>query len=182
MRIANRFLALLLGVALASAAVIAVVEIVLGLTDNASAVIPRQRWDRELSTLEWDQDWLVITLAAMGVAGLLLLAAQLVPRRPDTVAAESDRDGVEVVYGRRGLEQELGEVVREHPSVLNARVRRKRNRVHVRADVPATAADSDIGATGSGIQTDVRSAAERLGLQRKPKVRVRLDQARRRVQ
>ena len=182
MRLVNRFLALVLGTALAVGAIVVVVEIVLGLTDNDAVFIGRRSWDRELSGLSWDEDWLVITLIVMGVVGVLLVIYETLPRRPDTLAATSDRGGVDLVYGRRGVERELRSVVLDQPAVLDARVHRRKRRVRVRARLASRSSGDEIDDTGTAIRDEVRSALARLGLQRDPDVKVRIEPAKGRVQ
>lgn len=172
MRSLNRLLALVLGLAVAAAAAVTGVEVGLLVSGRPSWVVPRSRWDDLVSDLGWDDRGLVIAAVVVLVAGLLLLVAQLVPRRPSRLQVRSDRPDREVWISRRGLEGQLRRAAEREPPVQEARVRLSRRRVKVTAAVPRHSPPSK--ELGPGVRSVVGERLEEARLVQPPKLKVRL--------
>lgn len=139
MMIFNRVLGLLLGVALAAAGALLLVELALALSGQSPAIVPLSQWDGTLRGLNWGDDTLVATLVAAAVVGALLLAAELWPRRPALLPLSERRPGRAAAIQRRGLQDHLRRVALEDPDVVGARARAGRRKAKVDARMAASA-------------------------------------------
>ncbi len=162
MRLVNRVLALLLGLALAAGGVIVLVEAALRPLGRAPWLVPRTSWDQQLRSAGWDEPWLVAGLVIALCAGLLLLAAALWPRRPDVLALRESAPDRTAALDRRGLQRHLRQVATGDDEVVGATIRVRRRRVKVRADVPP---DVDAGSVRTRLRERLTSAIDRLELQ-----------------
>lgn len=178
MRALDRLLALVLGLALAVAAVIAVVEISLLLAGTGSWLIDRTSWDDELSALRWDDSSVTVGLGvALGVA-LLVLVLQLIPRRPARLAVRETRDDRDVSISRKGLQVRLRNTAEADPDVVRSTATVTRRRAHIDAHLPAQAPRKEVR---QRLGDSLRSDLDGLGLGRTPRVRLQLHQAKARV-
>lgn len=93
MRAVNRLLSALLGLALLGAGVVAAVEaVVIGL-GNRGRWLPLDSWYDWLTTHRLDNSTLGVVLLCLGIAGLLLLIAELWPRRAVRLPIRLDGPG-----------------------------------------------------------------------------------------
>jgi hypothetical protein len=175
MRIVNRLLALVVGLALAAAAAVAIIEMVTALTGNA-AIVPRERWASVLAELRWDDPTLVAAATGLVLAGLVLLGVELTPARPRQFALRGSIDAAASI-DRRGLQERLRHVALRDADVVAADVRIRR-RAKVRASVPP---DTDRRACRQRVLDATTSAIDELGLTRPPTVRAQIVKARERV-
>jgi hypothetical protein len=83
----NRLLSLLLGVALAVAGVIVVIEVILAAAGESFVLLPANRWLGWLKATSWSAASVMAILAAMTLVGLLLLLAELRPCRSRRIRA-----------------------------------------------------------------------------------------------
>lgn len=178
MRVLNRVLAALLGLALAAVGTIVAVETGLLLSGRSPWIVPRRRWDRNLAEQEWDHDTLVLVLAIVLTAGVVLFVAQLVPRRPRRLAVRADHDARELSVSRRGLEGQLARLAERDQDVLGAKVRVNRRRARLRAVFADASEEFEVGVR---IRERARSQLEHLDLVHPLDVRVRLRPAAKRV-
>jgi hypothetical protein len=77
----DRLVALVLGLAMAGAAVLTGIETMLLVLGEPSLVVPRSTWAHEFPTLQWNDGNLELAAGIVAGVGALLLLAQLVPRR-----------------------------------------------------------------------------------------------------
>jgi Family of unknown function (DUF6286) len=161
MRAFNRVLGLLLGLALAAAGAIAVVEIVLGLTGQPPWLIARSDWDTGLSRLVWTSPTLITVLVGLTLVGLILLVLQLVPRAPVALPLRPTGANRSAEIDRRGLQERLRQVASADPDVLGARVRARRRRVKVAVNVPP---DADAADVRNRLRGDLDESLGELGL------------------
>ncbi len=178
MRPLNRVLAFLLGLALAGFGIIVAVETTLLLSGRSPWLVPRQRWDRNLAEQDWDHPTLVLVLSIVLAAGVVLLVAQLVPRRPRRLPVRTDHDDRQLSISRRGLEGQLARVTRRDQDILDARVRVNRRRARLKAVFADASHESEVGVR---IRERAREQLERLELVRPLEVKVRLRPAAKRV-
>ena len=168
MRIANRVLAAVLGLALLVGGLLVAVEIVVAGFDRRPWVLPHDDWYDSARVRSWDDApprWIFIGLV---VAGLLLLLLQLVRRRPTALAMTPG--AVPADIGRRSLEKAL---VREAARVdgiaaVKAKVREER------ADVVATSNRRQTDDLGPAVTEALDQRMAALGLARPPAVRVKV--------
>jgi hypothetical protein len=122
-RVLNRALAVVVAMTLLAGGVLVAVEIAVAAADRRPWVLPHDQWYRWARDTPWDA-WAArgILLAVAG-AGLVLLALQLVRRRPDELAADGGAPGVDLVVARPSLERSLGRTVAGVDGVRSGRVR-----------------------------------------------------------
>jgi hypothetical protein len=119
-RILNAVLAAVVGLALLVGGVLAALEIVLGMAGNGPTIVPYRRWHEHLMGHPWNGPWLRQAALLLIVAGLLVLALQLVRMRPRGVALETGRAGVEARVGRRTLEHSLARAAEDVDGITSA--------------------------------------------------------------
>lgn len=178
MRPVNRILALLLGLALAAGAVIVAVEASLLLAERPPWIVPRGDWNQDLLDLRWDDDVITVVCIIALVAGLLLLLAQVWPRRARRLPVRTTRPGRTAWILRRGLESHLARIAGQDAEVEGSRVRVSRRRARVRATYPTTAEPDRVG---SRVREVVTGRLGQLELDRPLRVKVRLKPVGRRV-
>lgn len=178
MRIANRLIGFLFWVALGALGVIVFVETVLGLTDRPAWLIDRSGLDTTVSALSWSDRGVIIASIVLLVIGVLLIVAQLKPRRPDELAVPADREQRSLAIDRRGLEAHLGDLARNDADVAGASARVRRRRIDMDVSVLPDAPQPEVSKR-------VRSAAEsvlgELGISKPKRVRVATNQSQERV-
>lgn len=170
MAIVNRIVLLLLLLALLAAVVLAVVELMLvGLGQPALLVRPGEVEDA-VRGATWQDPTVQLATAVAGLVGLLLVVAQLKPRRPDTVETEPLTEGRHIVLDRHGMEAEIERRVVAHDDVVAAHVRWRRFRLRVRCDLYA---DADRRAAAEPIEQLVKEELDRREVRDPPRVSVR---------
>jgi Family of unknown function (DUF6286) len=135
-RVLNRLLGLLLSLVLMAAGAIGLVEIVAAAGGSHDVVVPYRRWWQSVLDAHWNTGWVTLAALICIVAGVALLAVQLVHRRSRELALRERRPGVSVAVERRALERSLGAAVDEIDGVGHSRIRVRRQRaaVAIRAD------------------------------------------------
>ncbi|MGI8938172.1 MAG: DUF6286 domain-containing protein [Iamia sp.] len=177
MRALDRLLALLGGLALAGLGALVAIEAGLRAADRDALVIPRRRWDRSLSDLEWTSSTLELVAIITIAAGAILLLLQVAPRRPRRLALESI-DGRAAWITPAGVRRVVERAVLDaHDDVADARAQVQRRRVRVKATVVASADDG----APSRIGPTVAAALDALEVERNLRVRVRIDRNQDRV-
>jgi hypothetical protein len=168
MRIANRVLAAVLGLALLVGGLLVAVEIVVAGFDRRPWVLPHDDWYNSARLRSWDDApprWIFIGLV---VAGVLLLLVQLARRRPTALAMTPG--AVPADIGRRSLEKALGREAARLDGVAAAKAK-------VREDRADVVASSNRRQTGDLVTTVTQALDRRmgaLGLARPPAVRVKV--------
>jgi Family of unknown function (DUF6286) len=127
----DRLVALILGVALAAAGVLAGIETMLLVLGQPALVIPRRTWAHQLSTLRWDDPTLGGVAAAVAAVGVVLLLLQVAPRRPVRVLLSSGAPAGTWVSRRSLASRGEWEILRI-PQVDAARVRLGRRRLRAK--------------------------------------------------
>lgn len=170
MRVLLRVLAPLLGLALAAAGVLIVIEVVaawLRPTATTGLVVPWPNWRTGLESLTWTARPVLFIAIAVAVLGLLLVLLGLLSRRSDIVLVAGSPE-VTVTTSPRVLARLVGQRVRATEDVAGASVTASRRKVSVAAQ----------GWAGSStglrevIRHDVDELLDDLPLQRRPRVTV----------
>ena len=134
MRLFNRLLATLLAGALAVFSAIVAVEIILGYYFGRDPwLLPWDRWYHRSQELTWSDRSVVVTFVLIGLAGILLLAAQLWRRKPLALPLQDTTPDVHAEINRRSLEHVLTRAALSIDGVSDAHVRSRRRRVTVHA-------------------------------------------------
>lgn len=168
MRVANRIVAALLGLALLVGGLLVAVEIVVAGFDRQPWVLPHDRWYRSLRLNAWESDPSRWTFIALLAAGLLLLFLQLARRRPAVLPLVAG--AVPADLGRRSLERSLARTASDVDGVAAARVTVGEDR----AEVVATTNRRQAGDLQARVAAVVERRMQSLGLARPPGVRVKV--------
>lgn len=177
MKVVDRLLALVAGLALAAVGGLVALEAGLLGAGRPALVVPRTRWDRGLNNLVWSSTTLRVAAIITIVAGAVLLITQLIPRRRQRLAlvgTEGRTAWVTPAGVRRAVERA---VLDSHDDVAAARARVRRRKVKVLATVVASADNETPGRVG----TTVEAVLDRLEVERSLRVRVQIDRNQDRV-
>lgn len=169
MALLNRIIILLLLLAVIAAVVIAAVELVLAGLDQPALLVRPGEAEEVVRRATWQDPAVRIATGVAGLVGLLLVVAQLKPRRPDTVESRPIDAGRQIVLDRHGMEAEIDRRVVADHDVLAAHVRWRRFRLRVRCDLYA---DADRGAAADRVERLVKDELDRQDVRRPPHVRV----------
>ncbi|MDP8958253.1 MAG: hypothetical protein M3N51_03425, partial [Actinomycetota bacterium] len=82
MTVVNRLLGLILGLALAWAGLLILIEAARAALGESPWLVDVRAWDQALGDLTWNDQVLLLVLAGMVLLGLILLIMELKPRRP----------------------------------------------------------------------------------------------------
>jgi Family of unknown function (DUF6286) len=170
-RLANRLLAALLALGLATVGVLVVIEVIANRLDTASAVVDWHRIYNWGKTTSLTQGSLRITCIVTAVLGLVLLLAELKRSKPKRLPAASD--SVDAGYTRRGVAAAIRKAVDDVDGINTSSVTVRRRRIRVRArtsGIEPYTADSL-----QGVATDAaQSRLDDLELKRAPRLNVRV--------
>ncbi|MFE9204033.1 DUF6286 domain-containing protein [Micromonospora sp. NPDC007230] len=155
MRITNRLLAFLLSLALTLGAVLVLIEIVAYAVGAKAIVLNWPGLYRWASGTTWGSGIVRLVGVGLAVIGLLLLAAQLKPRRPHRLRLQPIDPATDAAITRRGLARTLRDAAIEVEGVHDAHVTVGRHLVRVHAEVLDGAAP-----TGDYLNGAVASAAQ----------------------
>ncbi|SHG11450.1 DUF6286 domain-containing protein [Streptoalloteichus hindustanus] len=134
MRVVLRVLSALIGLAVAAAGALLVLEVAWAWArpDDAPLAVPWPRWRSTLSEVDWSSDGVRWTAVGLVVLGLLLaLLAALAGRREVRLADPAP--GITVVTSPRSLARLVGHHVRAADGVSGAAVTASARHVRVRA-------------------------------------------------
>ena len=168
MRIANRVLAAVLGLALLVGGLLVAVEIVVAGFDRRPWVLPHDDWYESARQRSWEDApprWIFIGLV---VTGLLLLFLQLARRRPRALAMTPG--AVPADIGRRSLEKALVREAARVDGIASAKAKVREDR----ADVVASSNRRQTGDLGPTVTEALDRRMSALGLARPPAVRVKV--------
>ena len=170
MRVLLRVLAPLLGIALAAAGVLVVIEVVAAWVRpgmEGGLVVPWPDWMVTLASVSWNQSPVPGIAIGVAVVGLLLIIVGLAARRSE-VRLEAPKADMTVTTPPRVLARLVGTRVRESDDVLSASVTASARRVAVTAlawhDAPPDLREVIVGR--------VRELLDELPLRRRPRVAV----------
>lgn len=170
MIVINRLLGLIMGLALLAAGVIVTAETALSLSGRAPWLIDRAELSRELARLTWSDPRVLPVSIALLAAGVVLVIAQLKPRRPATLPLRESTEQRRARIERRSVETRLAWVARNDDEVAAARARVGRRR----AKIKTTTVE---GAEPLSVQDRIGMALinelKRLGLDHHLKIRTR---------
>ena len=132
MRVVNRLVSALLGIALVGAGAWLLVNVVLAAFDRP------ELWSAPQGLLDarLDDNRTLLVSIGLGVLGVLILVAELIPRRPARLPATVDRGWF---LRRRTVEQQIDQAATTEPSVTKARTAIRRRRGKWRTTVTVTA-------------------------------------------
>lgn len=174
MRVLLRILSPLLGLALAVAGVLLVIEVVsvwVRPDADGGLLVPWPDWGATLANLSWADNPVPGIAIGVGVVGLLLVIVGLAARRSD-VSLDAPAPDMTVTTSPRVLARLIGTRVRASDDVLSASVTASVRRVAVSAqawhDAPPELRESLVGR--------VEELLDELPLRRRPRVAVSVRQ------
>jgi uncharacterized protein DUF6286 len=173
MRLLNRPLAFILAVALAVASVIVIIEVIAFAVHASPVVVHWPTWYHWANTTRWDatvvRGWAIVLI----VAGVLILALELKPRRVTRLRLRSSDQATDAALTRSGLAGTLRAAATSIDGVTSAAVTVRRRRARVTAQ---TAARGRAAATAlkPPLTQALRSRLDDLDLYRAPRLKVRL--------
>jgi hypothetical protein len=132
-RVANRVLAAAFALALLLAALLVVAEVVAAVFATRPWLVPYDEWYREAQRTTWDSALARGVSAGLAVVGLVLVVAQVAPRRPRDLPLAHRPGGAPAEVGRRSVERSVDRAVMAVDGVAGVEVRAARRAVRVRA-------------------------------------------------
>jgi hypothetical protein len=169
MRTANRFLALVLALALIVASVIYIVEVIAYRAGARYVVVNWQRIHHWADTTQWNNGTIQIVSGALALVGLILILGQLTTRKPMRLKVASDDDATDAAITRAGVKNRVRQAVTGISGVDSAAVSVRR-RINVKARTQARHAI----VSSENVTQVAQSAVDALELQRTPAVSVHL--------
>ncbi len=170
MRIVDRVLSAVLGMALLVAGLLVAVEIVLAGLGRSPWLAPYDRWAESASTMPWSDPDLRILFVGLIVMGVLLLVMEGARRRPEVLALAAQGPGVVAVLERREVERWLVDRVEGVEGVADAGVRIS----HGRTLVEASSVGRDTTTVEPGVREVASHCLESLGLDRPTRLAVKV--------
>ena len=176
MRVLLRLLAPLIGVGLAGAGVLLVIEVVAAWIGPAAAkglVVPWPQWRAALEQQSWDRSPVAAIAVGVALLGLLLLLVGLLARRSD-IHLVAPGGEMAVTTSPRVLARFVGRRVRATEDIASAAVTASGRKVSVSAQ---TWSDDEDGAR-TAIVASVDALLDELPLRHRPRVSVSVQQRR----
>jgi hypothetical protein len=173
-RVLLRVLAPLLGLVVAAAGVLVVLEVVAAWvrpTATTGLVVPWPDWYAAAGRTSWDDFPVAGVAIAVAVAGLLLVLVGLLARRTD-IAVDGPAPEVTVTTSPRVVARLVGRRVRSAEDVAAASVTASRRRVSVAPPPWTDAGDDVVAALRESVRTRVEDLLDELPLARRPRVTV----------
>ena len=171
MRTLNRALSVLFALALAVLGVLVVAEIVhAALSRRGHLLLPFERVARFGRDHTWDSAQVITISVVVTVLGLLLLLAQLVPRRPGLLTVATEDPAVEAGVERRTLARAVAAAASDVDGVSRARARVRGRRV----TVISTSHLRDVSGLPERLRDHLQTWMDGLGLVESPRLRLRL--------
>lgn len=170
MRIIDRVLSAVLGLALLVGGLLVAIEIVLAGLDRPPWLLAHDRWTASASTTPWSDPDLRLLFAALIVVGALLLVAEVARRRPELLPLAAQGPGVVTALDRREVERWLAERVERVEGVAGAGVR-----INTRsALVEAASVGRDTSKVDAGVRKVATDSLELLNLDHTTRLRVKV--------
>lgn len=167
---ANRVLSVLFAFALIALGVLIPTEIIRAALGKRHWLLPWERLTSDLTKNSWQASPVRAVLIGVTVVGLLLLIAQLKPRRPNTLPLSASPPGVDASITRRSLQHTLQRAAGDVDGVLSAKAKVGRRK----AKVTAEAFLRDTTGLQEQVAERVTGRVESLSLAHPPRLTVRM--------
>jgi len=173
MKLTNRFLAVLVALALLILSVLVVVEIVwvLALGGSQQVLLPYPAVADYLAGLTWNSRPARIILIVLVIVGALLLLAELRRSKPGLLTLASSEEPVTVGVERRTLQKAAASAATEVDGINSAKARVARRRV----SVSAVSGVRDTSGLQEALTHRMQSWLDELSLARPPRLSVRVE-------
>ncbi|MGH9060465.1 MAG: hypothetical protein ACRDZY_13265 [Acidimicrobiales bacterium] len=170
MRVANRVAGLILGLALVGAGGFCAFEVVLAATGHRFLVVPGRAWLDALRTTPWSAPTAILIVAVIAAVGVVVLVAELVPRRRPRLELPASRPGARWWVWRRSAESLVRRQVEAETPATRVRLHLVPRRRSWRAKVRSVAGAQ----TAPAIAESAEAALGRLGAPDAVRIRVKL--------
>lgn len=174
MRLLNRPLAFVLAAALAVASIAVIVEVVAFHVNAGPLVLHWTTWDRWAQRTRWDALVVQVWSAVLIVAGGLILALELKPRRVTRLPLRSAHDATDAAVTRGGLAGTLRAAATGVDGIASAAVVVRRRRARVTA-VSAARGRPAAAALRQPVTEALDGRLDHLDLRHRPRLTVRVN-------
>ena len=173
MRLLNRPLAFILAAALIAGSVVVIAEVIGFATHHSPLLVHWTTWYHWARKSRWDAFVIRVWSAVLIAVGLVILAAEVKPRRVTRLPLRSADDATDAAVTRRGLASLLRAAATGVEGITSATVKVRRRRARV------TAASAARGRTAARALTDpvtqaLRGRLDQLDLHHPPRLTVRV--------
>lgn len=172
MRMLNRVLAVLFAFALIALGILVPVEVIRAALSKRPWLLPWESLTADLTRNSWQAGPIRAVLIGAALVALLLLTAQLKPRRPGALPLTPSADGVEASTTRRSLQKTLERAASEVDGVSTATARVGRRT----AKITARSFLREAGGLRELLTEHVTSRLDSLSLAHPPRLDVRVQQ------
>ena len=177
MRILERFLSLVLALALVAGSVLLALEVGYAAAGKPPLLVPWPRLYELGNDNQWDTALVRLVAAAVLLVGLLLLAVALKPRRAPRLRMTPSQPGVDAAITRRSLRTTLLDAATRVDGISGARAKVSKRKVTVTATSRLGTADTARSLTGQ-LEAALRARLDSLQLARTPRLRARVSHRR----
>ncbi len=173
MRVIERFLSLLLALALVVGSLLLALEVAWAAFGRAPLLVHWRGSYTSGGRYAWDTAPARITAAVLLAVGLLLLLAELKPRRAPRLRMTGTDPGVDAAITRRSLRATLLSAATQVDGVSGAKVKVSRRKATVKAVSRLGSTETAQGLTGE-LEATLRRRLDELQLARTPRLRARV--------
>lgn len=168
MRIANRILAIILGLALILGGLISAINIILGVTENKSWIFHWHSWYRYSQNNFWSKGPSLLTFFILLVLALILLILELKHRKNSYINLKIDKPSVQMRLHKSSTEKYLANIVQHIDGIASAKV----SLSDKKANVVATTHRRKYKDLSQPIKTTLKDHIEKLPLEKHPSINV----------
>ena len=173
MRVFERLLSLLLAVAVVVGSLLLAVEVVWAALGKSPLLIPWQSTYDRGSSDTWDSAPVRIAAVVLLVVGLLLLLAELKPRRTPRLQLTGTDPSFDAAVTRRSLRSALLNAAKQVDGISGAKAKVSKRRAKVTATSRLGSVETAQSLTGE-LETALRERLDSLQLARTPRLRARV--------
>ncbi|MEV0720433.1 DUF6286 domain-containing protein [Asanoa sp. NPDC050611] len=173
----NRIIALPIALGFVFLAVLVVVELIAERAGAGPVIVNWHGIYDWMATHTWESTSVRIIGGLCALGGLLLLALQFIPRKPERLRVHAAEKGVDAAIDRRSLVRTVQQAVGDIDGISQAKVALHGNKVTVDARRRAEAAE---GITTQTVADATHRAVDDLHLRRPPRITIKLATARER--
>lgn len=173
MRVLERLLALLLAAAVAVGSLVLALEVLWAALGKEPLLVPWQSTYARGNADAWDSAFVRLVAVGLLVAGLLLLAAELKPRRTPRLQMTGSDPTVDAAVSRRSLRSALLVAAKQVDGISGARAKVSKRKAKVTATSRLGSAETAQGLTGE-LEAVLRERLDSLQLARTPRLRARV--------
>jgi Family of unknown function (DUF6286) len=173
MRLINRPLALILAAALLAASIIAIVEVAAHALHAGPVIVHWTTWYHWSQKTRWNALVVTVWSVILIIAGVIVLAPQLKPRRITRLRLRSDDKATDAAMTRTGLAGALRTAAQDVDGISKAAIRVGRRRARITATAGARGRAA-AGALRQPVTDAARLRLDDLQLRHPPRLQVRV--------